>query len=77
MVGAELLCGMGVYPFVLPLRPIPGTALENLLPPHPDYMHRVYSSVAEIMKRKDTNSSISRAGCVRCGSCSSIKYYED
>ena len=63
---------LGVYPYVLPLRPIPGTCLEGTRPPSPDEMNMVYSEVANVIKQNNLSSKKSRAGCVRCGVCSSI-----
>jgi radical SAM protein (TIGR04043 family)/putative N-acetyltransferase (TIGR04045 family) len=74
--GSALLADLGVYPFIVPLRPIPGSLMENDRPPHPDIMAEVYEAVAEILKNKGLSSSKSRAGCVRCGACSALPFYE-
>lgn len=74
--GSEFLADLGVYPFVVPLRPIPGSLMENCLPPDPDLMKSIYEEVASILKRKGLSSSQSLAGCVRCGACSILPAYE-
>ncbi|MGB9627564.1 MAG: MSMEG_0568 family radical SAM protein [Thermodesulfobacteriota bacterium] len=74
--GSEFLADLGVYPFVVPLRPIPNSLLEDSLPPDPGLMKRIYEEVASILKRKGLSSSQSFAGCVRCGACSVLPSYE-
>ncbi len=74
--GSDLLIGMGVYPFVVPLRPIPGSRMENTLPPEPEIMRIIYPEVARILLREGLSYSLSQAGCVRCGACSALPAYE-
>jgi radical SAM protein (TIGR04043 family)/putative N-acetyltransferase (TIGR04045 family) len=76
VLGSEVLADLGVYPFVLPLRPIPGSWMENTLPPDPDVMKRLYERVARVLERKGLSSSQSLAGCVRCGACSALPLFE-
>ncbi len=73
--GVELLCELGVFPYVLPLRPIPGTPLESLRPPAPDIMMRLYQETGVLLKKYGLSSAASKAGCVRCGACSSIAMF--
>ena len=68
----KLLADMGVYPFVVPLRPIPGSRMQNAVPPSPDRMKRIYDGVSRILSRKGISSRQSLAGCVRCGACSGL-----
>jgi radical SAM protein (TIGR04043 family)/putative N-acetyltransferase (TIGR04045 family) len=74
--GSKFLADLGVYPFVLPLRPIPGSLMENVLPPAPEEMKRIYEEVACILRRKGLSFSQSFAGCVRCGTCSALHTFE-
>jgi radical SAM protein (TIGR04043 family)/putative N-acetyltransferase (TIGR04045 family) len=74
--GSEMLADLGVYPFIVPLRPIPGSLLENTRPPAPGFMTEIYEAVAEILKNRGLASSKSLAGCVRCGACSALPFYE-
>ncbi|MFO7987462.1 MAG: MSMEG_0568 family radical SAM protein [Desulfatiglandaceae bacterium] len=74
--GSQFLADMGVYPFVVPLRPIPGSLMADHLPPHPDTMKAIYEKVARILAQKGLAASHSRAGCVRCGACSALSAYE-
>jgi radical SAM protein (TIGR04043 family) len=73
---AELMAELGVYPYVLPLRPVPGTLLENYKPPSHVEMIEIYEKVAEVIKRNNLSSKNSKAGCVRCGVCSAITEFE-
>jgi radical SAM protein (TIGR04043 family)/putative N-acetyltransferase (TIGR04045 family) len=74
--GSEFLADLGVYPFVVPLRPIPGSRLENAKPPHPDIMKQLYNAVAKILQTKGIATDKILAGCARCGACSALASYE-
>ena len=74
--GSALLADLGVYPFIVPLRPIPGSLMENTRPPDPAFMVEVYEAAAEILKNRGLSSSKCLAGCVRCGACSALRFYE-
>ncbi len=74
--GAEYLAGIGVFPFVVPFRPIPGTGLGDRVPPAPDLMKGVYEEVSKILEKNGLSSEKSRAGCVRCGACSGLAGFE-
>ncbi len=73
--GTRLLASLGVYPFVLPLRPIPGTPLGEVSPPPPDRMFGLYEAAAKIIDASGLRAAEAGAGCVRCGSCSAITHY--
>ena len=75
--GSKFLADLGVYPFVLPLRPIPGSLIQDALPPEPEEMKHIYEEVASILKRKGLSASRSLAGCVRCGTCSALSLFEE
>ena len=74
--GSTMLADLGVYPFVVPLRPIPGSRMAKALPPDPEIMKPIYREVAHILSRKGLSSARSLAGCVRCGACSALSAYE-
>jgi radical SAM protein (TIGR04043 family) len=73
---AERLIGAGVYPFVVPFVPIAGTALEDAPPPEPRFLSGVLDGVAELLARHGLKSSDIKAGCGRCGACSTLKARE-
>ncbi len=75
--GASLLSELGVYPFIVPLRPIPGTPLATHKPPHPDDMISIYQQTSTLLKRHGLSWRNSKAGCVRCGACSALPDFED
>lgn len=74
--GSDLLADMGVYPFVVPLRPIPGSHMEHALPPDPEIMKPIYRKVSMILSKKGLSHTQNMAGCVRCGACSALPAYE-
>lgn len=74
--GSEVMADMGVFPFVVPLRPIPNSKMAHCRPPDSAVMARIYTAVAAILRRKGLSSRASRAGCVRCGACSALSAYE-
>ncbi len=74
--GSEMLADMGVYPFVVPLRPIPGSYMQDALPPDPGTMETIYEAVAGILHKKGLSARDNLAGCVRCGACSALRVYE-
>lgn len=75
--GAGFLASLGVFPLIVPLRPIPGSPMENVLPPLPETMIRVYASASRILARHGLASKNSKAGCVRCGACSALPAFEE
>jgi len=74
--GSEFLADLGVYPFVVPLRPIPGSKLATAKPPGPDIMKQLYHSVGKILQNKGIATDKILAGCARCGACSTLSSYE-
>jgi len=76
ITGAELLCDTGVFPYLLPFRPISGTPLESSCPPPPEAMLYLYERVSVLLKKYGLSSAASKAGCVRCGACSAISLFE-
>lgn len=70
--GSEILADMGVYPFIVPLRPIPRSLMADARPPSPQRMIRIYERVNRILDRTRLSSKRSKAGCVRCGACSAL-----
>ena len=74
--GSEILAGLGVYPFIVPLRPIPGSLMADATPPSPRKMIRIYERISHILARNGLSSRKSKAGCVRCGACSALRDFE-
>ncbi len=74
--GSEFLADLGVYPFVVPLRPIPGSQLASATPPDSENMKQIYHAVAKILRNKGIATDKIKAGCARCGACSALSSYE-
>ena len=72
----ERLVALGVYPFVVPFVPIAGTALEDEPPPEPRFLRDVLDGVAAVLARQGMSSAAIKAGCGRCGACSTLKARE-
>lgn len=70
------LVALGVYPFVVPFVPIAGTPLEHHESPSPIFMDRLLAEVARVVARGGLKSAEIKAGCARCGACSSLKVRE-
>lgn len=76
--GIERMCEHGVIPFLVPLRPIEGTKMEDVAPPTPEVMLDHYSHAIGCMKVYGIDPTKNLAGCVRCGACSAlVDFYED
>jgi biotin synthase-related radical SAM superfamily protein len=73
MLGSEKAARLGVIPYLLPLRPIPGTFFEKVSPPTPRRMIKLYQSITETLHRVGLDPRKNKAGCVRCGACSAIQ----
>jgi radical SAM protein (TIGR04043 family) len=73
---AERLIRVGVYPFVVPFVPIKKTPLEHHPTPDPAFMERVLGRVASLLQEYEMKSSDIKAGCGRCGACSSLRARE-
>jgi radical SAM protein (TIGR04043 family) len=74
--GCRRAADLGVYPFVVPLRPVPGSLMGDCMPPSADYMDRVYRQVAPYLVARGLGSGDVRAGCARCQACSAISLLE-
>ncbi len=75
--GCERLAGIGVYPYLVPFRPIPGTPLEHREPVRPEVAREIYREGARILERHNIHWRAVRAGCVRCRGCSALPDYQD
>ncbi len=73
--GIEKMVQMGVIPYVVPFRPLPGTVLEKRGFPPFDTVKEYSVLAAEKMKECGVNPFKNKAGCIRCGACSSVKDY--
>jgi radical SAM protein (TIGR04043 family) len=75
--GCKRAVDAGVYPFVVPLRPVPGSLLGDWLPPPPDYVESLYRQIGPYVVRRGLGSWNVSAGCARCQACSAISSFEE
>jgi radical SAM protein (TIGR04043 family) len=73
---ARQLIALGVYPFVVPFVPIGGTPLEDHPAPSGDFMRAVLAPIAAMLAEANMRSHEIKAGCGKCGACSSLSAYE-
>ena len=69
--GVEKLVSIGVIPYITPVRSIPGKKDLPIADFHD--LIDIYIKSALLMKQYGVNPLENKAGCVRCGGCSSIK----
>ncbi|GAC1405940.1 MAG: MSMEG_0568 family radical SAM protein [Candidatus Velthaea sp.] len=70
------LIDMGVYPFVVPLVPIGGTPLEHAVTPGADVMQPLLAELGMMLREAGLLSADIKAGCGKCGACSTLSVYE-
>jgi len=70
------LLARGVYPFVVPFVPISGTPLEDHPAPTPEFMKSLLELLGRRVAAAGLRSSDIKAGCGKCGACSSLSVYE-
>jgi hypothetical protein len=74
--GCKRAIDLGVYPFVVPLRPVPGSLMEDWLPPPHEGVEAVYRQVVPYLAAKGMSASGVAAGCARCQACSGLGAFE-
>ena len=67
----------GVYPFVVPFVPIAGAPMADQRPPSPAMMQSLYDQIGRLVKAHGLLSRDMKAGCGKCGACSSLSAYEE
>jgi radical SAM protein (TIGR04043 family) len=72
--GAARLIDRGVYPFVAPLRVLPGTlaARDGATAPDADVVADVTGRVAQLLRAAGMSGADQGAGCAACGACSAL-----
>ena len=73
---SERLIALGVYPFVVPFVPIAGTPLENQRSPDAAEMRELLAPLGKMLVSGGLKSAEIKAGCGKCGACSSLSAYE-
>ncbi|GAA3835490.1 MSMEG_0568 family radical SAM protein [Streptomyces chiangmaiensis] len=70
--GCRRAIDIGVYPFVVPIRPVAGSLMEDVTPPSRQYTERIYRRVAAYMTARGLKATGVAAGCARCQACSAV-----
>lgn len=73
----ETLVRLGVYPFVVPFVPISGTPLEDHPAPDAAWMRSILEPLGAMVSAAHLRSVDIKAGCGKCGACSSLSQYEN
>jgi radical SAM protein (TIGR04043 family) len=70
--GCKRAVDIGVYPFIVPLRPVPGSMMPDATPPPHDYTERIARAIAPELVRRGLTADKVAAGCARCQACSAL-----
>ncbi len=73
---SQRLLDLGVYPFVVPFVPISGTPLESHPAPTTAFMRSLLEPLGQMVSQAGLRASDIKAGCGKCGACSSLSVYE-
>jgi radical SAM protein (TIGR04043 family) len=76
VAGCRRAIDLGVYPFVVPLRPVPGSLMEEFRPPPREAVEAVYRRVVPHLAARGLSAAGVRAGCARCQACSGLGAFE-
>jgi radical SAM protein (TIGR04043 family) len=74
--GCKRAVDMGVYPFVVPLRPVAGSLMGDWTPPPSSYTRPIYHKVLAYMAQRGLSGATTKAGCARCQACSGLHAME-
>ena len=74
--GCRKLIEIGVYPFVVPFVPITGTPYAGHQPPSAELMQSILQPLGEMLRAAGMTSDAIKAGCGKCGACSSLSTFE-
>jgi len=75
--GCRRAAALGVYPVVVPLRPLLDSCLSNAPPVDPAFLERMYRKVGKMLEANGLSTEGSTAGCVRCRACSLLQFVEE
>jgi radical SAM protein (TIGR04043 family) len=76
VAGAKELIEMGVYPFVVPFRPLKGTLatdVDKVGSPDRDVVQKITHEVATALSEANMLGTDQAAGCAACGACSMLQ----
>ena len=75
VAGAARLIERGVYPFVVPMRPMLGTLArrDGAVPAPASVVAAVTEQVGKLLQQAGMTGADQEAGCAACGACSALK----
>ncbi len=76
VAGCRRAIDIGVYPFVVPLRPTVGSLMADMAAPPPEYCESVYRRVVPYLAARGLGAQSVAAGCARCQACSAMSLLE-
>jgi radical SAM protein (TIGR04043 family) len=68
--GCRRAVDVGVYPFLVPLRPVAGSLMGDWSPPPHAYVERIVRRVTPYLAERGLGAETAKAGCSRCHACS-------
>jgi hypothetical protein len=76
VAGAQRLIALGVYPFVVPYRPLAGALAhrDGVPAPDPVTLADVTRRVGAALAASGMRGSDQVAGCAACGACSALRH---
>jgi radical SAM protein (TIGR04043 family) len=75
--GCRRAIDIGVYPFIVPLRPTVGSLMADLVAPSPEYCETIYRRVVPYLRARGIGWHTASAGCARCQACSAFSLLEE
>jgi biotin synthase-related radical SAM superfamily protein len=74
VAGASRLIERGVYPFVVPMRPMLGTLArrDGVQAPSTELVRDVTERVAALLRAAEMKGADQEAGCAACGACGAL-----
>jgi radical SAM protein (TIGR04043 family) len=76
VAGCKQAIDMGVYPFIVPLRPVAGSLMADWVAPDHDYVEGVLRHVVPYLTERGLGAATALAGCSRCQACSPMASFE-
>ncbi len=75
--GCRRAIDIGVYPFVVPLRPVAGSLMADWSPPPHADVERIVRRVTPYLTARGLGAETAKAGCSRCHACSPMAAVQD
>lgn len=76
IAGCKKAIDYGVYPFIVPLRPVAGSLMEDWVTPSHHDVERIVRRVTPYLHERGLAATTALAGCSRCQACSPMAAVE-